>query len=125
MFKMALEGHRRAIDRAESSESALREQLREVREALQHAAEHLEYSARIPTGETLRDSELERERASTFAIVRAALSSKPKDTPTLSQFDEWRKWFKDSGNAEFWNKVECIECELGRDCEKHPKAGGR
>jgi hypothetical protein len=33
----------------------------------------------------------------------------------------WRRWFKDSGNADFWSKVECIECELGRDCPKHPE----
>ncbi len=39
---------------------------------------------------------------------------------TAGEAEEWRKWFKESGNAEFWNNVKCIECELGRECEDHP-----
>lgn len=35
--------------------------------------------------------------------------------------DAMARWWRESGNAEFWNKVECIECELGRDCDRHPE----
>ncbi len=35
--------------------------------------------------------------------------------------DPWVQWFRESGNAEYWNNVECIECELGRDCLIHPE----
>lgn len=37
-----------------------------------------------------------------------------------SDLDVWRRWFKESGNAEAWAKVDCIECELGRTCLKSP-----
>lgn len=29
----------------------------------------------------------------------------------------WRKWF--APHATEWAKVECVECELGRECSKH------
>lgn len=33
----------------------------------------------------------------------------------------WMKWSKDSGNADFWASVACIECELGRCCIQQPR----
>lgn len=39
--------------------------------------------------------------------------------PGLCGVCAWRKWFASVGNH--WNDVECIECELGRDCELHPQ----
>lgn len=51
----------------------------------------------------------------------------PEVTPPepVDAFAAWRRWFKESGNAEFWQRVECVECELGRDCALHsvPKVG--
>jgi len=38
--------------------------------------------------------------------------------------EAWRRWFEDSGCAEAWAKVDCIECELGRTCLKVPPCEG-
>ena len=46
-------------------------------------------------------------------IDLAALSSPGTPPGTLADLREWAK-------AHGWDDVECIECELGRDCEKHP-----
>lgn len=42
----------------------------------------------------------------------------------MSTLDAWRKWFRDSGAAAYWLKVECIECELDRRCLKTPPCEG-
>jgi hypothetical protein len=47
---------------------------------------------------------------------RRALASPPAPT----SIDKWREWFQ--RNCPGWENVECIECELGRDCDKHPPA---
>ena len=39
----------------------------------------------------------------------------PEVTP-VSGFDMLRAWFIDSGAAEYWASVKCIECEIGRTC---------
>jgi hypothetical protein len=31
----------------------------------------------------------------------------------------WRRWLSEATDG-FWDNVECIECELDRDCDKHP-----
>lgn len=41
------------------------------------------------------------------------------DRPVLEQ---WRTWF--APIAEAWSKVECIECELGRQCGRVPMCKG-
>ncbi len=41
-----------------------------------------------------------------------------------SDIDVMRRWFEESGNAEFWRNVPCIECELGRTCLKSPPCAG-
>jgi hypothetical protein len=33
----------------------------------------------------------------------------------------WRAWMKAADPDGFWNKVECIQCELGRTCTEHPE----
>lgn len=44
--------------------------------------------------------------------------------PGESDLEALRRWFDESGNAEFWAKVACIECELGRRCLKTPPCEG-
>jgi hypothetical protein len=33
----------------------------------------------------------------------------------------WDTWVRESGTGAYWAKVDCIECELGRFCPKHPE----
>lgn len=50
----------------------------------------------------------------------ACLDGKDPNYPGLCANCAWRKWLKSADPDGFWNSVECIECELGRDCVKHP-----
>lgn len=41
-----------------------------------------------------------------------------------TDLEAWQRWFRESGNADFWASVPCIECELGRRCLKNPPCKG-
>lgn len=41
--------------------------------------------------------------------------------PGLCAVCAWKTWFNNSDPDGYWDKVECLECELGRDCEVHPE----
>ena len=58
------------------------------------------------------------------ARARELLSKSPDPYEGMDALDAWRSWFRESGLAEAWSKVECIECELGRHCLRQPPCAG-
>ncbi len=49
------------------------------------------------------------------------------DNTELTALEAWREWFNAGGEnslAAYWAKVDCIECELGRSCQRLPKCVG-
>lgn len=42
----------------------------------------------------------------------------------LCTFHAWQAWFYASG-GDYWDTVECVLCELDRDCPKHPTTHDR
>lgn len=62
-------------------------------------------------------------RIDSGGCVEPGCEAKPAGDPNfpgMCPVHAWREWFKRVDPEGFWNKVECIECALDRDCSKHP-----